>query len=192
MAAVPVFRITSKLAGMGSFLCPPGHPSHRYGIEEKSSNRHNAYALGSYGLDTEAEWIPEGIKRRAAKMLADAQLVESPLWVAHVYGYFRRMYAPDGKIWTDASSLMSGAPGTYPDDWHAGGVHVRKYFPEHVTRVDLIADPGRGYGSYPCVHCGHTVQYDARYDAYAVFGHDAACADSTDGHSITPAPVAAQ
>lgn len=53
---------------------------------------------------------------------------------------------------------------------HAAAAFVRQYFPDHKTRLDLIADPGKGYGSYPCAKCDKRVQYEARVDALAVFG----------------------
>lgn len=52
---------------------------------------------------------------------------------------------------------------------HAAVAFVRKYFPDHEVRLDLIADPGKGSGSYPCTKCGQAVQYEARVDALAVF-----------------------
>lgn len=178
-----VFRIINDGQGMGCFLCPPGDPKHRYFIREMSSSRWNAYEVGAYALDTEAQWVPEGIRRMAARMLGQAQRVESPAWVAHVYGYFRNMYAPEGQPWTTANGLLPGKPGEYPDDWHAGAVAVRRYFPEHVTRADLIRDPGRGYGSYPCVHCGERVQYEARVDALVIYPGTVACTASDLGHA---------
>jgi len=50
---------------------------------------------------------------------------------------------------------------------HLGYLCVQSYFPDHRPRTDLIADPGQGYGSWPCVKCGTRVQYEAREDAYA-------------------------
>jgi hypothetical protein len=175
--ATPVFRITSKDGGMGSFLCPPGDPMLRYSIMEKSSDRWNARIEGSYALDTTSDWIPEGIRRRAAAMLAAAERVESPGWVGMVYGYFRNMYAPDGASWANVRDLVSGAPGAYPDEWHAAVVFIRKYFPDHEVRADLIRDPGKGYGSYPCVHCGRPVQYSAHHDALVIYPNGTECVE---------------
>lgn len=56
----------------------------------------------------------------------------------------------------------------YPPERHLGYLTVKEYFPEHAPRLDLIADPGRGYGSYPCAKCGQRVQYEAREDALCV------------------------
>ena len=44
---------------------------------------------------------------------------------------------------------------------------MREYFPDHQPREDLIADPGTGYGSWPCVKCGKRVQYEARVNGFA-------------------------
>lgn len=160
----------------------------RYSIVEKSSNRWNAYECGSYALDsvTEYDWIPDGIRRRATELLATAERVESPAWVAMVYGYFRNMWAPSGTMWSTTTDLVSARAGQMPDgfalDWHAGAVFVRKYFPDHVTRSDLIADPGKGYGSYPCTKCGERVQYEARWDRLVVYPAGLVCSADQGDH----------
>lgn len=155
--------------GAGGFLAPPGDPAHTFSVIEKSSNRSNAREVGSYSVDSVAngddEWIPEHIRNRAAKIVADASRTESPLWVANVYGYFRNMWTPEGKKWDNVSSLLSGRPEGYPDEWHAAPVYIRGYFPNHITRADLIKDPGKGYGAWPCGKCNERVQYEARFDA---------------------------
>jgi len=58
-------------------------------------------------------------------------------------------------------------PPLPPAEHHLGYLCVREYFPEHTPRLDLIADPGQGYGSYPCLKCGKRVQYEARVDGFA-------------------------
>jgi hypothetical protein len=55
-----------------------------------------------------------------------------------------------------------------PAEHHLGYLCVREYFPDHRPRVDLIDNPGRGYGQYPCDKCGQPVQYEARKDAWCV------------------------
>ncbi len=180
--AAHVWRITDgRDRGMGSFLCPPGDPKLRYSIIERSSNRWNAYEVGAYALDSDADWIPEHIRRRAGQMMADAQRIESPAWVAMVYGYFRNMYAVNGVPWGSVDQLVQG---DYPDEWHAGYVFVRKYFPDHVIRVDLIRNPGKGYGAWPCVNCGERVQYEARHDAHVVYPNGLQCGPDAGRHSI--------
>jgi hypothetical protein len=62
-----------------------------------------------------------------------------------------------------------------PPEHHLGYLCVREYFPDHEPRLDLIADPGDGYGAHPCLKCGKTIQYEARYDAWCVFGSGPAC-----------------
>jgi hypothetical protein len=51
---------------------------------------------------------------------------------------------------------------------HLAVLCIREYFPDHEPRLDLIANPGKGYGSYPCTKCGERVQYEARLDKLAV------------------------
>ena len=52
---------------------------------------------------------------------------------------------------------------------HLAVLTVRHYFPDHTPRLDLIADPGKGYGSWPCTKCGERVQYEAKFDKLARF-----------------------
>jgi hypothetical protein len=51
-----------------------------------------------------------------------------------------------------------------PPEHHLGYLAVKRYFPDHTPREDLIADPGRTSG--PCDKCGENVQYEAKHDAY--------------------------
>lgn len=55
-----------------------------------------------------------------------------------------------------------------PVERHLAVMRVRAYFPDHEPRLDLISDPGKGYGNYPCVKCDRRVQYEARLDKRAV------------------------
>lgn len=47
---------------------------------------------------------------------------------------------------------------------HLAVLTIQKYFPSHTPRLDLIANPGKGYGAWPCVKCGAAVQYEAKQD----------------------------
>jgi hypothetical protein len=51
---------------------------------------------------------------------------------------------------------------------HLAVMCIRKYFPDHTPRLELIENPGKGYGSYPCVKCGERVQYEAKFDKLTV------------------------
>lgn len=162
-----VYKIV-KGSGAGGFLHPPGDPAHTYSIVSYSSNRRNARETGLYTLDSTAEWMPQSIRDRAREILDHAKTTPSELWIRTVYGYFRNMWTADGVMWTNVVDLASFRPEGAPADWHAATVYVRKWFPDHEPRIDLIADPGKGYGSYPCDRCGKRVQYESRFDALAV------------------------
>jgi hypothetical protein len=134
------------------------------------------------------------LQAQARKIMDEAELACSESWVRSVYGYFRGSYSPDG---TDRNVSNAVHPATAcecgyqrwsakaleihlsesyghramelpPADHHLGYLTVRKYFPGHQPRTDLIEDPGKGYGSYPCSKCGQQVQYEARKDAWCV------------------------
>lgn len=162
-----VYKIV-KGSGGGGFLHPPGDPAHAYSIVSYSSNRRNARETGFYGLDSTAEWLPKHIRDRAREILDRASREPSELWIRSVYGYFRNMWTTDGVMWTSVADLVSSRPEDAPADWHAATVYVRKWFPDHEARTDLIVDPGKGYGSYPCDRCGKRVQYESRFDALTV------------------------
>ncbi len=155
------------------------------------------YAGLSYLLDPENDDVPDSVRARAQAIMDGAQLVCSERWVRSVYGYFRSSYAPlDGsRNVSDAVSAtkvhcvcgfeswtMKGLEyhlrqmgdahhqvfPPLPPERHLGYLKVHDYFPEHTPRLDLIEDPGHGYGSYPCAKCEQLVQYEARYDALCV------------------------
>lgn len=151
-------------------------------------------SVSSVVADEYSEY-PEHVKDRAKKILDSAELTCSEAWVRSVYGYFRNSYSPDGtdrnvshaistnklrclcgeEFWNhkglDAHLNTGNAPGHFCRtcaEHHLGYLCVRGYFPDHQPRADLITDPGKGYGSWPCAKCGQRVQYEARKDAYCV------------------------
>jgi hypothetical protein len=183
------WHITRTGHGQGSFLCPPGHPAHVYSVIEGPAN--NPRTSMSIESAAQEDWVPQHIRERAAKIIANATLIESEGWLRHVYGYFRSMYLPESGE-RNVSTLLSAKRDELPDERHAAVAAVREYFPDHAPRADLIADSYTGrklYGSYPCVHCAEAVQYEARVDGLAVFGRGAGhvCAKAPDGrHAWEP------
>lgn len=176
----------SSTSGMGSFLCPPGHPAHRFEVIQgparnpQTSMSVDAAARGEYG-------VPDEIRDRAAAKIAEATLVESELWLHMVYGYFRGCYVPEGATAVDTRHIITGVPDL-PDERSAAVVAVRRWFPGHEPREDLLEAAHRGeklYGSHPCRHCGERVQYEAAVDKLAVFDRRGRggekCADAPDG-----------
>lgn len=148
----------------GSFLCPPGHPTHFHGIEAGPRNNPNLIAGLDYALRNEYGDVPDRVRDQVQKLYDEATPVCSELWMAHVYAYFRNCYSPDGIV-RDVSELLIGAHAG-PPEHHAGYLMVKQYFPDHQVRQDLIDNP-HGYGSQPCTKCGTRLQYEARVDAFA-------------------------
>jgi hypothetical protein len=278
----PFYRIMSgKNGGSGSLLCPPGHPRHHYSLYGYASPQYrNELSIGSIdsALDPDSD-ASDAIKRQVQKIMDQAQLVPSEMWIKSVYGYFRNSYAPEDKdrnlsrsithnpaeIAVDAArkalaahyaaDYRTSANDNYRDgserpmraarrgyevtakrdgsevfvytladdgsrygnldvladhadalvangftdvriedpqntptsfdpervratnpvpvepinpERHLAVLCIREYFPDHEIRHDLIADPGNGYGSWPCMKCGERVQYDAKTDKLAV------------------------
>ena len=158
-----------KSTGAGGFMSPPGDAVHVWRVDVHTSNRRNARNTGIYSLDSivSESWVPAPVRERAAKLLAEAKREPSEMWIRSVYGYWRNMWSPDG-VTRDAGKLSVGRPDGAPLDWHGAVMHIRQWFPDHEPREDLIADPGKGYGAFPCTKCGERVQYEARFDALAV------------------------
>jgi hypothetical protein len=153
----------------GSFLCPPGHPAHYWHVEDGSRRDPNLIAGIAYAIENEYGDVPEPVQVEAKKLMADATPVCSEDWVRHVYSYFRNCYSPDG-VDRNASHCVIAKPGDEhqpPAEWHLGYLLVRSYFPDHELRVDLLSDSS-GYGQKPCKHCGTTLQYEEKVDAWAV------------------------
>lgn len=167
---------------MGGFLMPPGHPNHEYYVAEYVSPR-GRRELGTYALAsvTDSEWIPAPVRARAQRILDGAELRCSELWVRNVYGYFRDMYLPESGS-TNASDLVSDRANQLPAESHAAVAWVRRFFPDHAPRTDLIADSRFCHGAYACVKCGKSVQYSARLDALAPFESASAVCESGGVH----------
>lgn len=172
-------KVVFTAGSAGGFLDPPGHPHHRYSVNVYDGGRvkQEPDAMMSVQGAADDESLPEKARARARRLLEDATLIESELWVRNVYGYFRSMFVPeDGD--RDVRSLITDSTNSLPAERHAAVAMIRTHFPDHEPRTDLIADTRYCYGSYACVHCGERVQYDASIDALSVFDrHDATCAD---------------
>jgi hypothetical protein len=147
-----------KDGGSGSFLCPPGHPNHDYSVyvyyARTPGDTVNVSLRSIQSVDGTAtdEHAPADVRAQAQGMLDRAQLKCSEAWLRNVYGYFRNSYSPDD--------------GNRAPEHHLGYLHVREYFPDHRPRLDLIQNPAKGYGAWPCIKCGERVQYKARKDAW--------------------------
>lgn len=153
----------------GSFLCPPGHPHHLWTLEGYESTRHrNPFSIGPLdGALADDFDGSDAIKRRVRKIFDEAELILSEAWIREVYGYFRHMYAPENGS-RNAADAVSDRTGKTDPARHLAVLCVQEYFPDHTPRLDLIEDPGKGYGSWPCTKCGAKVQYEARFDAHTV------------------------
>lgn len=181
------YELSRSDRGVGTLLSPPGHPDFEWTV--KQFNKMGPKAIHgewpiSYAAGEDPE-IPEHMRRAARKKIEQNPPVCSEGWLRHVYGYMRNMYSLDGKPWTDAGKLVQDPDRKLPPEYHAGVIVVRRHFPDHQPRPDLI-DPAPGtklYGAYPCVHCGRQTQYEARIDKLTVFNESGACPKSESGHS---------
>lgn len=179
MKPIAVFK-SGKDGGSGSFLCPPGHPNHTYSVYtwrdewHKDHKRNDPDGIGSVDWAAKDEQLSEATRQRAQELLDNAELKCSEAWLRQVYGYFRNMYLPESGS-RNVGELINDKTGGLPAERHAAVAMIREYFPDHAPRLDLIADPGAGYGSHKCAKCGQHVQYEAKWDAFATFGHGPEC-----------------
>lgn len=121
-------------------------------------------------------YVPESGERNASGLISVASLAREQA-LAEVgpsaWGAMTREERA-ATLATTADAIRASLPA----ERHAAVAMVREYFPEHRPSLDLIADPGKGYGSYPCGKCGKSVQYEARCDGLAVYGsNDTACSE---------------
>jgi hypothetical protein len=196
----PVYKLV-KGDGMGGFLSPPGHWSHRWHVEEYATAR-SRNPVGTYSLEYVFDpglHTPETLRARVQKIMDGSALVCSELWLRSVYTHFRRCYSPDGidtrtenavtgsglatqyiieagldrdatperraEVRSAAATRAAARLAAMPADWHLAVMWVRRFFPDHEPRLDLITDPRGTTG--PCVKCGRQVQYEPRVDALA-------------------------
>jgi hypothetical protein len=177
-----------------SYYVRPGKTSVNISARERGNGADGYSSVSSVAANQYGEY-PDGIVAGARHVLERAELTCSGGWMRMVYGYFRNSYSPDGTDrnvgnavifnplgcrvcgkpvltavhgYTDPAFDHEYSPRSRPAaEHHLGYLCVRKYFPDHEPRLDLIADPGQGYGSWPCAKCGRRVQYEARVDALA-------------------------
>lgn len=164
--------VSGKNGGTASLLCPPGHPRHTYSLHEFNSPKGRS-VVGSMAIDSALDpdsGASPAIRDRVQRIMDKAELKCSEAWVRNVYGYFRNSYAPEPGVREVAKAVGSG-----PAELHLGYLTVKEYFPDHEPRTDLIADPGKGYGTYPCLKCDARVQYEAKFDAFAKVGQGPTC-----------------
>lgn len=163
----PLYVISRDGKGVGGFLCPPGHWNHEYALHAYYNGRRKPVVDGlytiEYALDQESQ-AAESVQAKVHAIMASSELVCSELWLRNVYGYFRNCYAAqDGS--RDVSRCRTDRTHALPAELHLAVLHVRQFFPDHQSRADLIADPGKGYGAFACLNCGLRVQYEPRNDA---------------------------
>ncbi len=165
---------------MGGFLAPPGHHSLSYTLWHGSTYPKADTLCGlDMALDAETAvsyGIPDNIVDNARRIVAQSVLICSEHWLRHTYAYMRSMYAPESGT-RNSSEAISDRTNSLPAERHLGFLAVREHFPTHEPRVDLIIGDYKGYGSWPCQHCGKPVQYEARIDGFQPFSGDRSCTE---------------
>jgi hypothetical protein len=107
-------------------------------------------------------YSPDGVERRVERLLIPGR--GEPYYPGHPK-------VESGEVVLSRYRSLNKGPVVQADDprcvpeHHAGYLAVRRYFPDHQPRLDLIADPQ--YPGGTCAKCGERVQYEARFDALA-------------------------
>lgn len=140
--------------GMGGFLSPPGDPAHTYAFLEYRGSRSMDYET-SMSVESAAteKWVPARVRAKAKQILASAKRECTDEWVESIYRYFRNCYSPDGvdrnvsnclivKPNPNGFGYVHGESGWLeslpPAEHHLAVLYIRKYFPDHEPRMDLI------------------------------------------------------
>jgi len=147
--------------GMGGFMDPPGALTHTLYVREWRGSRSECYET-AMAIDSalSESYVPAVIKRAIRRELAKAEPpVADEAWIERTYAYYKNCYSPDG-IDRNVSHCLIVAPtpdgfgyvvGTFGrDGWmenrpspetHLAVLAIRKHFPDHEPRVDLIETP---------------------------------------------------
>lgn len=125
--------------GMGSFLCPPGHPEHTMHVETELHRRRENRGGMSLSYAAACEHLDPAVSKAAKQLLDDWAANRMPLesaevqkWIRQVLGYFVTCYKGDGEDPWNVSNLKMDAerdPMQNVDE-HAGINLIRKYYPE--------------------------------------------------------------
>lgn len=133
----PHYKI--KPGWSGSFLCPPGHPRHSWSLYGYESTRHrNEMSIGALDNALADDFDgSDAIKARVQRMMDEAELVPSEMWVRSVYAYFRNSYAPE-----DLDRNLSRSITHNPAEVAAAA--VRKALAEHFSVLPIDVGAGEG------------------------------------------------
>lgn len=136
----PTYKLGN--AGCGCFLEPPDHPSYfvksiytRYG---NSPPRPPYYYLNGNGYEN-----LEDINHLFKPLPYDSPRVKA--WEEYCYKYFHDCYSPDGIERNVGKAVISGGQ---PPEHHLAHLHVKKYYPEALPRLDLIENPPPFIGTW--------------------------------------------
>ena len=134
---------------MGSFLCPPTHPTHFYHVETDRNRR--KCNRGGVSLESAKDygWIHESARLEARKLLAnwqrpaiDSEEIEE--WIVEVLRYFKHCYLNSWQIVSgnrDVKDLIINSeldPYKYKNI-QAGTAFIQRYYPDFVCTNRLIA-----------------------------------------------------
>lgn len=128
-------------------------------------------------------YSPDGAERKADRLLIVG--MDEPLYPGHPLVESGQVKLSEYPSLNKGPKVTADDPRIKPEH-HAAFLLVRRYFPDAEPRLDLIDLGSRNdYGTKPCLKCGGTVQYEARFDAYAVFGETSAACPKGGTHDVS-------
>lgn len=103
--------------GMGSFLCPPLHPEHKFNVETDLWRRKENRSSMSLSYAVTCDWLAEVTRQEAEELLAQWEQDKLPLsspvvksWIEQVMTHFQHCFGnfllPDGENAFNASNVL--------------------------------------------------------------------------------------
>ncbi len=136
--------------GMGGFLCPPGHPTHKSCVETDLRRRPENRGSMSLEAAVECEYLDDATKAAARTLLRtwehNKPALESPEvqeWILQVLGYFKHCFnlTPEKETRWHANNLTidNALDPMERAECHAGVHLIRKYYPDFQPTAEHFA-----------------------------------------------------
>jgi len=121
----------------GSFLEPPGHPTHKYAIESS----YRTQSITSFYNEVKDPKIRKQLKPylKWEKLPENDPRVKR--WEQKVYRYFQHSKSPTGKMWKNVDELVTDKNVYKTPEKSAAVIWIRKYYPNHKPNIKWLKNP---------------------------------------------------
>lgn len=135
-----IYVTTGGDAGQGSFLDPPNYPTHKFGI----SSRFRSQDIVSFSK--EEPQFKEQLKPYLKFDKLPENHPEVQKWIKQHYSYFKNSYSKNG-INRNVNDAIINEKDELPNNHHLAFLAVRKFYPNHKPRKDLIKSKAWVWGN---------------------------------------------